>query len=52
MGKGNDEKSKLVVFNDPLEGIKRILADDVEGEVDVISLFSTKEGKKYAKQAQ
>lgn len=48
----DEEKVELVVFDDPLEGIKRILAEDVEGEIDIISLFSTKEGKKYAKQAQ
>jgi hypothetical protein len=52
MKEEKDESTKIVTFDDPLEGIKRILADDVEGEIDIISLFSTKEGKKYAQQAQ
>lgn len=46
-----DEKSKesrIIVFEDPLIGVRDILADKIDDEVDITSLFTSNLGKQYA----
>ncbi len=41
-------ESRVIVFEDPLIGIREILADEIDDEVDIASLFISNEGKQYA----
>lgn len=48
----NNEETALVIYNDPLDGIKEILAKGLPENVDLTSLFRTDEGKRFAEQVK
>lgn len=47
-----DDTTEILTFDNPLEGIKIILTNEVEGRIDSSSLFTSSEGKKLARQVE
>ncbi len=52
MNKKDDEKAEIISFDEPLEGIRKVVADDLEGRIDYNSLFSSEDGKKLSRQIE
>ncbi|MFW9887706.1 MAG: hypothetical protein ACFFER_05950 [Candidatus Thorarchaeota archaeon] len=49
---GKDEETTLVVYEEPLDGIKEVIAKGLPENIDLRSLFYSPEGKRFANQVQ